>query len=187
MKKFNETTTQDFINAISHNEDFAGQLEEIAIETAEYWINDYLLHFPGYYQISEYGYSYVHITENAEFLNWYEAVQYDYSLFDPEDQKTIEAFVNACEQWETGVYENDEEEKALEDRIVSLKEEAEEVILRRLKAEYTIDEDVLLDCVDQWTEMNLGDDTENIYLHDDYTFVEHVPRRVIEAHEVKII
>lgn len=189
MKKFNEMTTQDFAEAIKHNEDFAGKLEYIALEDAEIWINEYLCNFPGYYEISDYGYSYIRIDENAEFSNWYEAVQYDYCLFNPEDAEALEAFIKTCERWENGEYESDEEEMALEDRIEKLKEEAEKVILRRMKSEYDgiYDTGVLLDFVDYWVERNFGDDTENIYLHDDYTFVEHVPRRVVEAHEVKII
>lgn len=188
MKRINDLTWQEWKEAIENNSKLAGALEELAVDNAEYWIDEYLQGIPAHWQIGNYGYTYLTLYDDElpAFEEWFARVQRDYCLFNSTDEKAINEYIAVAEEYYTGDFGDDDQAFLnAEKKTDAMKEYAGGIIHRRLMQEYNIDTDVLLDFVDEW-----GDHTfeawENVYLLDDYGIVEHIPRKVIEAHEVVI-
>ena len=176
MKNITELTWQEWQEVIEKNTNFRGQLYDLAMDNAEYWINEYLHGWCGDYSIGVYGYSYVKIGDFPGYAKWYNRVQKDFGLFSNDmDQLYAEANM-ACE--EMGVCD-------FEELWDTLKEKMEEIILRRLLNEYNIDTDVLLDFVDQWIDSEIGytiGEQENCFIDDEWRIIREVPEVVIKAH-----
>lgn len=190
MKKINELTNEDYKALIRNNNDLKNALIDRWIEHAEWSISEYLQDCMGAdYDIDPYGYSYFRIEDWYKFSWWYEDVKKEYCFLTDEDDETIQKYLHYAEIYDH-VLSVDCKEKdfnKVEELTEQYQEQAEKIILGRLKGEFKYEDDWLLEEFDFWLESKCMNDPDNTYMTDDYKLFEHVPEYVVKAHEAQII
>lgn len=189
MKYLKAMGVNELIHLIRDNSTLAHELYESAMDTARFWVDEYLYGLgkgADDYCIDPNRYSYFCITRSRDYLpdfeEWIENAQKAYGLLSEEEYADVQKFLHysAILEHMRFVWCKDEDYDKVEDLVSEYMAKSEDAITNRLISEYDIREVDLVEYIDDWMANNgyeeaYADASGHIYLHQ--------PEIVIEAHE----
>lgn len=190
MKYLKDMGYKELLALINENDELREALWEMAFETANFWVNEYLhgLSRGADYYVDPYGYTHFTITRSGDYLvdfdEWIHTAQEMYCLLSDEDFKVVETFLHYADIYEhlQHVWCKDEDFDKVERLMETYRDKSEEAIVNRIESEYSFKDVDLVDYIDDWMANNAF---EEAYAKCGHIYI-HCPQIVIEAHEERI-